>query len=469
MFYYQIKQTLKERPFMSNNLTTKQIKIKNSEALGMVDHLFNKFSVGTLLNRTNISKTKGAAPLEIFTIIFNLPFVGKNIFHGIIKNKQISIGKDAVYEFLNNSSYNWRRLNMLLVAKFYIIVRRLLDDSSEEVLIFDDSTYDRSRSKKVELLSRVFDHTFKKYLKGFRMLTLGWSDGNSFLGVDFALLSSTKKSNRYQEITKDLDKRSCGYLRRKEAITKSTELLVPMVKRALSLGIRAKYVLFDSWFSAPIIIASLRKHIDVICMLKDQKNWHYTYKGKKLRLSELYGKLAKKRGKAKIKATVIVTCNDGKRAKIIFVPCDKKRGWLALLSTDIHIADEDIIRLYGKRWDIEVFFKMAKQHLKLVKECQSRDFDGLIAHTTIVMMRYNFLSFYQRQNVDFRSYGDIFRHCCQEMENLSFIDALQRILVLAMSAIRDARMLTEKSIQALIDTVMGVAIRFFNLGTAVLT
>ena len=32
-------------------------------------------------------------------------------------------------------------------------------------------------SKKVELLSRVFDHTGKKYLKGFRMLTLGWSDG----------------------------------------------------------------------------------------------------------------------------------------------------------------------------------------------------------------------------------------------------------------------------------------------------
>ncbi len=149
---------------MNNNLTTKQIKIKNSEALGMVNYLFNKFSVGTLLNRTNISKTKGASPLEIFTIIFNLPFVGKNIFHGIIKNKQVSIGKDAVYEFLNNSSYNWRRLNMLLVAKLYIIIRRLLDDSSEEVLIFDDSTYDRSRSKKVELLSRVFDHTFKKYL-----------------------------------------------------------------------------------------------------------------------------------------------------------------------------------------------------------------------------------------------------------------------------------------------------------------
>ena len=46
-----------------------------------------------------------------------------------------------------------------------MIIRNFLDDSSEEVLILDDSTYDRNRSKKVELLSRVFDHTNMKYLK----------------------------------------------------------------------------------------------------------------------------------------------------------------------------------------------------------------------------------------------------------------------------------------------------------------
>ncbi len=448
---------------MNNSSINKQNQTQNSQVLGMVESFFKMFTIGTLLNRSNISKTKGASPLEIFSILFNLAFNGKNIFYGVIKNKQVSIGKDAVYDFLNNASYNWRRLNLLLVTKVYVRIKHLLDNSSEEVLILDDSTYDRSRSKKVELLSRVFDHSFNKYLKGFRMLTLGWSDGNSFLGIDFALLSSAKKSNRYQEITKDLDRRSCGYIRRKEAITKSTALLEPMIKRALSIGVRAKYVLMDSWFSAPSIIATLRKHIHVICMLKDHPNWYYTYKGKKLRLSDLYGKLKKRRGKAKIKASVIVTCSNGQKAKIVFVPSDKKRGWLALLSTDLHLPDEEVIRLYGKRWDIEVFFKMAKQHLKLVKEIQSRDFDGLIAHTTIVMMRYNFLSFYQRQNVDQRSYGDLFRFCSQEMDNIKFIESLQRIMALATMAIRNTHELSEKIIQAMIDAVMGAAIRFFNL------
>ena len=68
------------------------------------------------------------------------------------------------------------------------------------------------------------------------MLTLGWSDGNSFLGIDFTLLSSANKNNRYNEINPDVDRRSCGYKRRSEAITKTTEHLVPMVKRALSIG-----------------------------------------------------------------------------------------------------------------------------------------------------------------------------------------------------------------------------------------
>jgi hypothetical protein len=45
----------------------------------------------------------------------------------------------------------------------------------------------------------------------------------------------------------------------------------------------------------------------------------------------------------------------GKNARIIFFPGDKKRGWLALFSTDTALDSEEIVRLYGKRWDIEFF------------------------------------------------------------------------------------------------------------------
>lgn len=430
----------------------------------IIDSFFKKFSFSELLRKANIRKTKGAPPLTIFNLIFSLAFSGKNFYQGVVQNSESPAGKDAVYNFLNNPRFNWRRLGLLLAAKMFVCIRNLIDKpEDEEVLIFDDSPYERGRSKKVELLSRVFDHTFRKYIKGFRLLTLGWSDGNTFLGLDFVLLSSADIKNRYQEIIKSLDKRTCGYKRRIEAVVKSTELLEPMLKRALSFGIKAKYVLMDSWFSAPCVISTLRKHIHVICMLKDQPTWLYIYQGKKMRLSELYRKLKKRRGKSKVKASVIVESAKGEKVKIIFVPSDKKRGWLALLTTDIFMLDEEVIRLYGKRWDIEVYFKVAKQHLKLVKEIQLRDYDGLIAHTTIVMMRYNFLAYCQREAVDHRTCGELFRTCCQELENLRFIEALQRIMAIATEVVRKSHSLAEETIRALIDAVMGEAIRFFNL------
>lgn len=437
----------------------------SSEKLGIFSAYFAKLKVGSLLNRSGIMKTKGASPLEIFTIIFNLSFVGKNFYEGVVRNKQIEIGKDAVYNFLNSPTYNWRRFTLILFSKIYLLIRRLLDDESpEEVLIFDDSTYDRSRSKKVELLAKVFDHSTMKFLKGFRLLTLGWSDGNSFLGIDFALLSSADQKNRYNEINPDVDKRTCGYKRRKEATTKSTELLEPMVKRALETGVKARYLLMDSWFSMPIVVATLRKHIHVICMMKDQHNWLYEYQGKKLRLSDLYSKLTKKKGKAKIKAKVIVKASNGEKIKIVFVPGNKKRGWLALLSTDLDLPGEEIVRLYGKRWDIEVFFKMCKQHLKLVKEIQIRNYDGLIGHTTLVIARYNLLSLFQRERVDQRSFGDLFRACHDEMTNISFLTALQRIMILVRAFLQEAHNISDEIIQTILDQVMGIAINYWGLG-----
>ena len=61
------------------------------------------------------------------------------------------------------------------------------------VLIIDDSMFERNRSKNVELLAKVYDHAKHKYRFGFRMLTLGWSDGSTFLPVNSILLSTESK------------------------------------------------------------------------------------------------------------------------------------------------------------------------------------------------------------------------------------------------------------------------------------
>lgn len=47
---------------------------------------------------------------------------------------------------------------------------------------------------------------------------------------------------------------------------------------------------------------------------------------------------------------------------------------------------------YKRRWDIEVFFKMAKSFLNLARECQGRSYDDLVAHAAVVCCRYIMLA-----------------------------------------------------------------------------
>lgn len=442
---------------MKNNIEYE----KQQEAIRLhnkIDTFFDNFTIGTLLNKSGIRKTRGISPVTLLKAIFILPFEGNNFFRGIVSDNRQEFKKDAAYELLKGPRYNWRKLLLFLAVRIVCVLGLLTDKDRKKVLIIDDSTYDRSHSKFVELLARVYDHSDKRYLRGFKMLTVGWSDGASFLPLDFVLLSSEKEKNRLQGITKDIDRRTCGYRRRKEAMTKATEQLDPMVRRVLAAGVDADYILMDSWFAFPSVIQTLHQHRPVICMLKDMPNNLYRHQNVHMRLVEIYRRVKKKAGKAKILASVLVETKAGLPVKIVFVRHRQKRGWLAILSTEIELSAEEVVQIYGKRWDIEVFFKMTKHYLKLEKEVQLRDYDGLIGHATIVMLRYLFLAFEQRLHDDPRTLGTLFHACADEMKDLSILDALQRIMKLALDKVRSAGEFAEDIIMKILDAVMSVAI-----------
>ena len=163
------------------------------------------FKIGTLLHKNGIRKLRGVSPLTLFSVIFSLPFEGVNFSKGIVRNSNLGFGKDAAYDFLKNPRHNWRKFMLALAAIVVRFIDVLTSEEREKVLIFDDSTYDRSRSKAVELLAWIYDHNIGRNLKGFKLLTLGWSDGNSFLPLDFVLCSSTNEEKRLQGITQVSD------------------------------------------------------------------------------------------------------------------------------------------------------------------------------------------------------------------------------------------------------------------------
>jgi hypothetical protein len=105
-----------------------------------------------------------------------------------------------------------------------------------------------------------------------------------------------------------------------------------------------------------------------------------------------------------------------------------------------------------------MFFKMAKQHLNLAREIQCRNLDALIAHTSIVLVRYMFVVYRSRMEKHHRRFGDLLCACCDELSGISFIEALCRILTLVVESLRRASTYCGKTVRALFDADMEAAL-----------
>lgn len=410
---------------------------------------FRELKVLQHLKTAGFKKKFGYTCSFLFQLVFVLLFHHKNWFRLLESEKGESFpGKDAVYRFLNHSGYAWRRFLSLLSSSTIDKVQPLTGRDRVSVFVVDDSMFERNRSKAVELLSRFKDHATGCYYKGFRMLTLGWSDGHTFIPADFSLLASLK--SQVNGIMEGIDKRTSGYKRRVEALLPAPEVIPSMIDRAISAGVRASYVLMDSWFThAPLIQSMLDRGLDTIGMVKGDKK-RYLVRGRRLTLQELYYEAVPVQGKGKgILRSIRTKLSPGIPVTIVFVRHrSNKKEWLAILCTDLTLPEEEIIRIYGIRWEIEVFFKCAKSLLRLQKEFQGRSYDLLIGHTTIVFSRYILLAWQHRQSTDNRTLGGLFYLLCDEVSQLDWAVALKQLIEILEAVAKKA----SKKITTLIQT-----------------
>ncbi len=406
-----------------------------------IDRFFGQINLSKMLLQCNFYKESGIHCATVLKELFSLIFHGQNLYRTLsMQNKEMSFKKNTAYRFLNASRFNWERLLLLIMTRLISSVDRLTGNHRESVLIFDDSLFSRNRSKKVELLAKVFDHTTHKFFKGFRMLTLGWSDGNTFLPISFNLLSSAKDENVLCE-AKTVDKRTLAYKRRKRARQSTTDVLIEMLRAAKDIP--ARFVLFDSWFTLPKTINRVKnENRDVIGMIRITEKVHYQYQEKWQNVKSIYQTLKSSSDpKTPIIGSVCVKLREDKTsvvdefidARIVFIKDRRSENWLALLCTDLSVSEEEIVRIYGKRWDIEVFFKVCKSYLALAKEFQGRSYDLQVAATSIVFLRYAMLAMESRNATDDRTIGELFYYLREELADIK----LSQSLMLLVDTLRD--------------------------------
>ena len=107
--------------------------------------------------------------------------------------------------------------------------------------------------------------------------------------------------------------------------------MIKLLKTALNSGHKAKYVLFDSWFSNPAQLAEI-KHLklDAIAMIKHSSKIQYFYNEEKLDIKQIFSKEKKCQGRSRYLFSVKVKAEDID-AKIVCVKNgNNRKDWIAI-------------------------------------------------------------------------------------------------------------------------------------------
>ena len=233
--------------------------------------------------------------------------------------------------------------------------------------------------------------------------------------------------------------------------------MLELLKEAKRASFAADYVLFDSWFASPTTLTAVKElGYDAIAMIRRSEKMTFLYDGEKKNLKEIYRMNKKRRGMSKYLLSKVVEIEkDGQTipAKVVYVRNrSNRKDYLCLISTNIDISEEEIIRIYSKRWQIEVFFKVCKSYLKLTKECRALSYDVITAHVAIVFTRYMMLAVENRESKAPRSLGGLFVYISEELADVTFLQAFNQIMQLFSQMMTERFDLDEEDISKMIDS-----------------
>lgn len=390
------------------------------------------FSFSSLCKSLNPVKMKGYSFECVFSILISLPFAGINNVNRLTNSPlyhYLEAKKDVFYRFKNNSNISWRVILWLFGIKFRKLVEKKCNqDAGPRCLIIDDSVLEKT-GKRIEKVSRLWDHVSHGYVLGLKLLLMGFWDGKSFYPLDFSLHreKGSNKDKPYGLKKKEYRKQyrktarkpgTHSHDRAKEADSNKIDSAINMVRRAVSQGFKVDYLLMDSWFTCDAFIELVKsvknQTMHLIGMYSKCKtkfsfaSGRYTYS----QINNLLGKPKRCRKLRLYYKEAIVEHNDTE-VKLFFSKQGRNGKWKVFLTTDTKLNFLRMIEIYQIRWTIEVFFKEAKQLLGLGK-CQSSDFDAQIADTTITLIQHLMLTLQYRFE-HYESKGALFDQVKQQV------------------------------------------------------
>jgi len=216
-------------------------------------------------------KTKGISLNEAILKLLLMTIGQMTIFRCVTQEGEHAIaGKDAFYSIKNNPLTDWRVIVMTMVIRFQTLKKHSIPavgiGNGIRCMIADDTAIPK-RGKTMEGISRIWGHVFHRSILGFKGLFLAFWDGVSFIPVDFSLHNEKGKNpdkpfGLSKKVARNNKKRCAntpGDMRKKELELSKITSLINIVSRALKQGLKAEYLLVDSWFMCEELIRFIFK------------------------------------------------------------------------------------------------------------------------------------------------------------------------------------------------------------------
>ena len=252
-----------------------------------------------------------------------------------IKSCRTSIGR----QFDKFSSLSTEILNFFIPKKFL---------KSNKLMIIIDSTLLKAEGKTYKNTIKLYDHNKNIYYYGYKICTFILSDGKSFYPYKFIINDESKES------------------------------ILDILKEIKNL-FNVNKVSFDAGFRGDAFFEEL-DDFGFLFYTKATSNWYFNY-GKNYQAKDILVSLKSKKG--------VYEDREVFRYNLRLRLVSRKNDNRLILSNDFSWSKKNVFEKYVQRWDVETFFKEAKETLLLQKFVRRKTFESIISHITVVFASFS--------------------------------------------------------------------------------
>ena len=268
--------------------------------------------------------------------------------------------RQAISNFLTLADWNAPELLQQTALEQ---LKRLGYRPGDTVYLGLDDTQQRKRGKLMAAVSKIFLHAEKVFAHGHTILAAALVYRNVVLPCAVKLWASRDACQQSQSEPDSSDRLAFRTLTRLAADV-IAELSLPADARPI--------VLFDSYYlCAEVAAACDVRGWKYVGVAKKNRNFFPDGRPRDRRQLSVYGsdvlardgRETKVRGKKYRLAERVGTLKHLGRTKLVFSRRPRESSWVCLVTNETKWSQQTVLSHYLRRWGIEVFFKMSKQHL----------------------------------------------------------------------------------------------------------